>query len=168
MASTPPVSSLQIRELAPGAVAAVTPAPPPEPSPEPGPPPLARGVDRAAALVTPAGSACPALPLPDLEMRREVVVAVAFVVDTSGRVERSGVRLVESPRHQLGGRGYYPRIYVVGTKAGRDAQRVHPAGYDSMVSHVMASHVAALRFEPALVDGRPVRSTVLVACHQQG
>ena len=162
-----PPSPLQIRELTPGAVTSVTLPPIPPPSPERGPPPLARGVDRAAALVSPAGSACPELPRPDRGDGRPFVVAVAFVVDTSGRVERSGVRLVESPRHRERGRGYYPRIYVIGTKA-RAARRVQPAGYDSAVSEMMASHVGALRFQPALLNGRPVRSTVLVACHQQG
>ena len=167
MAGAPRASSLQIRELAPGAIAGVTLTPPEEPVTEPEALPRARGVDRAAALVTPAGSACPELPIPQGRAGREVAVAVAFIVDTSGRVEQSGVRVVESPGRQTSGRGYYPRIYVIGAKAGRNARRVDPAGYDSTVARVVASHVAGLRFQPALVDGRPVRSSVLVACHQE-
>jgi hypothetical protein len=34
------------------------------------------------------------------------------------------------------------------------------------VTQSVTSHIAALQFRPALVGGRPVRSTVLVACHQ--
>lgn len=94
-------------------------------------------------------------------------MAVAFEVDTGGRVEASGLRVVESPHRRDAGRGYYPRIYVVGVRAGRGAGRVEASGYDSTVTHVVSSHVATLRFQPALVDGRPVRSTVLVACHQE-
>jgi hypothetical protein len=92
-------------------------------------------------------------------------VAVAFVVDTSGKVDPSRIHVVESPGREPAGRGFYPRIYVVGTKAG-PTRGVDPAGYDSLVTHTVTSHIAALRFRPALVGGRPVSSTVLVACHQ--
>jgi hypothetical protein len=97
---------------------------------------------------------------------REVSVAVAFVVDTSGKVDPSKLRVVESPGRHSAGRGFYPRIYVVGTKAGRAPSSMDQAGYDSVVTRAVASHIAGLRFRPALVGGRPVSSLVLVACHR--
>jgi hypothetical protein len=120
---------------------------------------------QAAALVTPAGSACPELPAPAWN-RREISVAVAFVVDTGGKVDPARIHIVESPGRQSAGRGFYPRIYVVGTKAGPARGGVDPAHYDSLVTHTVINHIAALQFRPARVGGRPVRSTVLVACHQ--
>jgi hypothetical protein len=167
-ATGPATSPLRTQELAPGVtVAAIPMTPPPaETGPESGPP-VPRGVYQAAALVTPAGSACPELPAAAPEWDgREVSVAVAFVVDTSGKVDPSRIHIVESPGRQPAGRGFYPRIYVVGTKAGPGRAGVDPARYDSLVTHAVTSHIAALQFRPALVGGRPVRSTVLVACHQ--
>ena len=128
--------------------------------------PAPRGAYQAAALVTAAGSACPDLPVPREWGGREISVAVAFVVDTAGKVDPSRLRVVESPGRQPAGRGFYPRIYVVGTKAGASPGRVDPARYDSVVTQAVTSHIAGLRFHPALVGGRPVRSTVLVACHR--
>jgi hypothetical protein len=159
-------SPLRTQELAPGVtVAAIPMTPPPtEPGPEPGAP-VPRGVYQAAALVTPAGSACPELPAAPA-WAGEVSVAVAFVVDTSGKVDPSRIHIVQSPGRQPAGRGFYPRIYVVGTKAGPTRGGVDPARYDSLVTNAVTSHIAALRFRPALVGGRPVSSTVLVACHQ--
>jgi hypothetical protein len=133
--------------------------------PEAGPAVL-RGVYRAATLVTSAGSACPKLPVPPEWGGREVSVAVAFVVDTSGKVDASRLQIVESPGRQSAGRGFYPRIYVVGTRAAANPGRVDPARYDSLVTHAVTKHVEALQFRPALVGGKPVRSTVLVACHR--
>jgi hypothetical protein len=123
-------------------------------------------VYQAATLVTPAGSACPELPVPPEWDGREVSVAVAFVVDTTGKVDPSRLQIVESPGRHPTGRGFYPRIYVVGTRAGTSTSRVSPARYDSVVTDAVTRHVSALRFRPALVGGRPVRSTVLVACHR--
>lgn len=163
----PAGSALQVRELAPGVTVAAVPelAPPAEPAPEAGPPDL-RGVYQAATLVTPAGSACPELPVPPEWNGREVSVAVAFVVDTTGKVDPSRLQIVESPGRRPAGRGFYPRIYVVGTKAGTGTSRVSPASYDSVATEAVTRHVSALRFRPALVGGKPVRSTVLVACHR--
>jgi hypothetical protein len=160
-------SALQVRELAPGVTVAAVPeiAPPVEPAPEAGPPVL-RGVYQAATLMTPAGSACPELPVPPEWDGREVSVAVAFVVDTTGKVDPSRLQVVESPGRRPAGRGFYPRIYVVGTKAGTSTSRVSPASYDSVATEAVTRHVSALRFRPALVGGKPVRSTVLVACHR--
>jgi hypothetical protein len=162
----PAGSPLRAQELAPGVTAAAIPvmAPPPESVPESHMPP--RGAYRAATLVTAAGSACPDLPVPREWGRREISVAVAFVVDTAGKVDPSTLRIIESPGRPPAGRGFYPRIYVVGTKAGASPGRMDSARYDSAVTHAVTSHIARLRFRPALVGGRPVRSTVLVACHR--
>jgi hypothetical protein len=91
---------------------------------------------------------------------------VAFVVDTSGKVDPSRIHIVQSPGRPPARRGFYPRIYVVGTKAGGTWGGGDPARYDSLVTSAVTKHIAALRFRPALVGGRPVSSTVLVACHQ--
>ncbi len=166
-ASGPAGSPLRTQELAPGVTVAAIPVtlPPAEAAPESGPP-VPRGMYQAATLVTPAGSACPELPAAPEWDGREVSVAVAFEVDTSGKVDPSRIHIVESPSRRPAGRGFYPRIYVVGTKAGPTRGGVDPAGYDSLVTHAVTSHIAALQFRAALVGGRPVRSTVLVACHQ--
>jgi hypothetical protein len=158
-------SPFRAQELAPGVTATAIPvmAPPPESEPHM---PAPRGAHQAATLVTAAGTACPDLPVPREWGGREISVAVAFVVDTAGKVDPSRLRIVESPGRLAAGRGFYPRIYVVGTKAGASPDRVDPARYDSVVTHAVTSHVAGLRFHPALVGGRPVRSTVLVACHR--
>jgi len=165
--ATPTNSTLRVQELAPGVtVAAIpVPAPPPESAPE-SDTPAPRGVYQAAALVTHAGSACPELPVPSEWGGRPVSVAVAFVVDTSGKVDPSKLRVIQSPGREPTARRFYPRIYVVGTRAGPAADHLDPAGYDSVLTQAVTSHIAGLRFRPALVGGRPVRSTVLVACHQ--
>ena len=36
--------------------------------------------------------------------------------------------------------------------------------YDSVVTRDVRQHIAALQFRPALRDGRPIRSSVLVSC----
>jgi hypothetical protein len=160
----PPRRPLKVEELPPGEVAGIgqTVA---RPAAEP-PPRAVRGVDRPAALVAAAGSACPELPVPGDRARREVAVTVAFVVDTNGKVDPSELRVIESPGRPPSGRRFYPRIYVVGARVARHPSRVDPAGYDSMVTRAVTSHVAGLTFRPALSDGRPVRSTVLVACQR--
>ncbi|HEU4953497.1 MAG TPA: hypothetical protein VFT28_02945 [Gemmatimonadales bacterium] len=156
---------LRVEELAPGTTAAVLPvATPTLEGPSEPEPPASSGVYRAAALVSPAGSACPALPVPREWGEREVSVAVAFVVDTSGKVDPTSLRVVQSPGRISAGRGFYPRIYVVGTKSA--PSRLDPAGYDSVVTQAVTRHIVGLLFHPALVGGRPLSSTVLVACHR--
>ena len=137
--------------------------PPPEAE---APPPVAFGVDRAAALVAPTGSACPQLPSPPSGARGQLAVAVALVVEADGRVDPAGLRVVESPSHPASERRFYPRIYVVGARAGREAHRIDPAAYDSAITRAVTRHMTGLAFHPALKEGRPVRSTVLIACHQ--
>jgi hypothetical protein len=87
-------------------------------------------------------------------------------VDTSGKVDPSKLRVIQSPGREPTGRRFYPRIYVVGTRAGPAEGHLDPARYDSVLTQAVTSHIAGLRFRPALVGGRPVRSTVLVACHR--
>ena len=161
--ATPTNSTLRVQELAPGVTVAAIPVRPPPPESDTAAP---RGVYQAAALVTPAGSACPELPVPSKWGGRPVSVAVAFVVDTSGKVDPSQLRVIQSPGREPTGRRFYPRIYVVGTKAGPAADHLDPGGYDSLLTRAVTSHIAGLRFRPALVGGRPVSSTVLVACHR--
>jgi hypothetical protein len=45
-----------------------------------------------------------------------------------------------------------------------DSGGTDPAGYDSVVTAEVASHVTGLVFRPAMRDGRAIRSTVLVSC----
>ena len=156
----PRMSPLQVRELSPGVVGRAPASAPAAPAR----PPARGGLDRAASLLTRAGSACPELPLSEGWARRDVAVAVAFEVDASGRVDASKLRVVESPKRQSRGGRFYPRIYVVGARAARTPQRVAPAELDSVATEAVARHVTALEFRPAMSGGRPVSSTVLVAC----
>jgi hypothetical protein len=177
----PARSLLQIRELPPGRVAGIgqviaTAAsgasrgrgilgilgfrvPGPD---EIGPP--RRGLDRVADLVTGAGSACPELRPPAALAHRELAVAVAFVVDTNGVVDRATLQVVESPGRPPSQQRFRSHIYVVAATVRPDRSRIDPAGYDSVVTHEVASHVADLVFRPALKEGRKVRSTVLISC----
>lgn len=158
----PPGRSLPVRELAPGAVATAIPraaALPPQP------PPLRHDVDRGAALVAPAGSACPELPLPEAWADRRIAVAIAVVVDTNGTVDRSALRVVEAPGQEASDRSFYSRIYVVGARS-RVAGRGEPTDYASVVTEAVTTHVGGLVFRPAQKEGRPVRSTVLIACQR--
>ena len=155
-------SLLPVQELAPGAVARVGVVVPPPRSDAP----PTRGVDRAAALPAGAGAACPRLPLPADWDRRNLAVAVAVMVDSNGNVEPSGVRVVESPDRDRAGPAFYPRIYVVGARLKRHPARLDPAGYDALVTAAVTRHVAGLTFQPAERNGRPVSSTVLIACQR--
>jgi hypothetical protein len=157
--------SAQVEELLPGATATALGMAGPPPDAEPSPP-VTRGADRAAALVAPTGSACPPLPLPPAGARSQLSVAVALVVEADGRVNPAALRVVESPSHPTSERRFYPRIYVVGARVGRAAQPIDPAAYDSAVTRTVTRHMTGLAFRPALRGGRPVRSTVLIACHQ--
>jgi len=178
--SAPAPSAVGVQELAPGAVAGVGPVvatgggPAAEsgllgtlgfrvPGPgEVGPP--ERGPDRVAELKERAGSACPELRPPITFARRGLAVTVAFVVDTHGIVDRTTLRVIESPGRPQTEHRYQSHIYVVGAKVRPDRGHIDPAAYDSVVSHEVASHVADLVFRPALKEGRTVRSTVLISC----
>jgi hypothetical protein len=121
-----------------------------------------RGLDQVAELVEGAGSACPELRRPAAWPGRQVAVAVAFVVDTNGRVDPKTLQVIESPDRPQTANRFHSRIYIVGAKVRVD--RIDPAAYDSLVTHEVASHVADLMFRPALREGRAMRSTVLVSC----
>jgi hypothetical protein len=90
---------------------------------------------------------------------------VAVVVDSTGRVDPAAMRVIESPARAPSRRSYYPRIYVVGARLNERPARVEPGAYDTVVTGAVTSHIAGLVFYPAVKDGRPVRSTVLIACH---
>jgi hypothetical protein len=177
----PQRSTLQVQELSPGTIAGiglVTPTPGSDAAPGrglagklglPAPrlgeaAPLRRGLDRVAELVSGAGSACPELWRPATWANREVAVAVAFVVDTNGRVDRQTLRVIESPNRPQTENRVHSHIYIVGATVRDDRNRLNPAAYDSLVTHEVASHVADLLFRPALSEGRAIRSTVLVSC----
>jgi hypothetical protein len=91
-------------------------------------------------------------------------VAVAFVVDTNGRVDPQTLRVIESPNRPQSENRVHSHIYIVGATVRDDLERLNPAAYDSLVTHEVASHVADLLFRPALSEGRAIRSTVLVSC----
>lgn len=89
---------------------------------------------------------------------------MAFVVDTNGVVDRSSLRVIESPGHPQTDRRYHAHVYVVAATMQPDASPMDPAGYDSLVSLEMTRHAADLTFLPALEGGQPVRSSVLISC----
>ena len=125
---------------------------------------VGRGLDRVAELISGTGSACPELRPPAAWTHKQLVVAVAFVVDTVGAVDRETLRVVDSPGRPQTEERFQSHVYVVGATVRPDPSRTDPAGYDSIVTHEVASHVAALVFRPALKQGKAVRSTVLISC----
>ncbi len=189
--SVPPPSSLQVHELPPGGVTGVgqviataasdtsggrgllgklgfrVPGPDEIGSATPGPDevdPATRGLDRVAELVSGTASACPELRPPAVWADRGLAVAVAFVVDTGGMVDRKTLRVVASPGRPQTEQRFQSHVIVVGAAIRPDSLRVDPVGYDSVVTQEVASHVADLVFRPALREGRRVRSTVLISC----
>ena len=123
-----------------------------------------RGDDRVAELVTGTSSACPEFEPPAGWPRPTLAVSVAFVVDTNGVVDRGSLRVVESPAHPQSDRRYHAHVYVVAATMRADAGSIDPVRYDSLVTREMTSHAADLTFRPALEDGQPVRSSVLISC----
>jgi hypothetical protein len=89
---------------------------------------------------------------------------MAFVVDTNGMVDRTTLRVIESPSRPQSDHRFRAHIYVVGAKVQPQPGSVDPAAYDSVVTREVASHVADLMFRPALRAGQTVRSTVLISC----
>jgi hypothetical protein len=123
-----------------------------------------RGITRIAELIPGQGPACPEFSLPAAWGDRELAVSLAFVVDTNGKVDRSTLRVIESPGRPQTEHQFRSHIYVVATKARPERGPLDPAAYDSLVTGEVARHVAELLFRPALSDGRTVRATVLIAC----
>ncbi len=127
--------------------------------------PTRRGLSRVAELLSGAGTACPELRRPPGRPEREVAVAIAFVVDTSGAVDPATLQVIESPDRLRTEHRYYSHIYAVSTSARIDGHlRDIAAGYDSVLTDEVANHIRGLRFRPAMQQGRVVRSMVLVSC----
>jgi hypothetical protein len=125
--------------------------------------PARHGLDRLPELVGGASSACPELG-PPARTKPQSAVAVAFVVDTNGRVDRATLQVIESPGRPRTDHGFHARVYVVGASLRMDRGRSPPAADDSVLTEAVASHVAGLVFRPALREDRVIRSTVLVSC----
>jgi hypothetical protein len=131
--------------------------------PTPAAQPARHGLDRLPELVGAASSACPELG-PPARGERQSAVAVAFVVDTNGRVDRETLEVIESPGQPRTDHRFHARVYVVGASLRVDPGRIPPAANDSVLTEEVASHVAGLVFRPALKEDRLIRSTVLVSC----
>jgi hypothetical protein len=122
------------------------------------------GLDRLPELVGGTGSACPE-PRPSAAgTERQSAVAVAFVVDTNGRVDRATLKVVEAPGQPRTDHRFHARVYVVGASLRVDHGRIPPPASDSVLTQEVASHVAGLVFRPALRADHVIRSTVLVSC----
>jgi hypothetical protein len=126
--------------------------------------PARHGLDRQPELVGATGLACPELRSSAARTKRQATVAVAFVVDTNGRVDRATLQVIESPGQPRTDHRYHARVYVVGANLRMDSGRTLPTANDSALTEEVASHVAGLLFRPALREDRVVRSTVLVSC----
>jgi hypothetical protein len=127
---------------------------------------LERGIAKVAEFIGKSGDARPVLRIPRrVGSAGTIAVAVTFVVDTFGAVDRATLRVVERPGEPPEPTGFIPHIYAVGAsvRVDRSLDDVQ-AAYGMIVSGDVLRHVAALRFRPALRNGLPVRSSVLVAC----
>ena len=127
--------------------------------------PARHGLDRLPELVGGTGSACPEPRPSDAGAGRQSAVAVAFVVDTNGRVDPATLEVIESPGRPRTDHRFHARIYVVGASLRVDPGRFPPTVSDSVLTEEVASHVAGLVFRPALRADSVIRSTVLVSCH---
>ena len=123
------------------------------------------GGTKVAELLTADGTACPALRRPPGWTQPGLTVAVAFVVDARGIVDRRSLRVVESPERPQVDFRYYSHIYAVSSTARVDG-KLRDAGtaYDSLLTDEVMGHVTNLLFRPAMRDGQAIPSTVLVAC----
>jgi hypothetical protein len=125
-----------------------------------------RGTSRVAELLAGPGNACPELRRPahlDSEVRLEV--AVKFVVDSLGAVDRTTLQVVKAPGTPAIAPGFIPHIYAVGgtARVDRSLPEALPE-YGATLADDLLRHVAGLRFRPGTRNGRPTRSSVLVAC----
>jgi hypothetical protein len=129
-----------------------------------------RGRMQVAELVSPAGTACPTLHRPtDWDGSADgFVVAVAFVVDSTGVVDPATLRVVQSPNRVRIAGEFYSHIYAVSGTAETDPSLRQTGGeWDSLAVDDVRRHVKYLAFRPALRDGRPERSTVMVSCQSR-
>jgi hypothetical protein len=125
-----------------------------------------RGTSRVAELLTNPGEACPELRRPaHLDSEVDLEVAVKFVVDSQGAVDRTTLRVVNAPGTPAIPPGFIPHIYAVGgtARVDRSLPEALPQ-YGAIVAGDLLRHVASLRFRPGARNGRPIRSSVLVAC----
>jgi hypothetical protein len=125
-----------------------------------------RGTSRVAELLTIPGQACPELRRPArLDSEVEVEVAVKFVVDSLGAVDRRTLRVVKAPGTPAIAPGFIPHIYAVGGTAREDRNLPEALPrYGAILTDDVLRHVASLRFRPGTRNGHPTRSWVLVAC----
>jgi hypothetical protein len=126
--------------------------------------PVRHGLDRLPELVGGTGSACPEPRSSGAGAGRQSAVAVAFVVDTNGKVDPATLQVIESPGQPRTDHRFHARVYVVGMSLRVDHGRILPTASDSVLTEEVASHVAGLVFRPALQADRAIRSTVLVSC----
>jgi hypothetical protein len=125
-----------------------------------------RGTSRVAELLTNPGKACPEIRRPaHLDSEVSLEVAVKFVVDSLGVVDRTTLQVVKAPGTPQIATGFIPHIYAVGVTArvDRSLPEALPQ-YRAIVAGDLLRHVASLRFRPGSRNGRPIRSAVLVAC----
>jgi hypothetical protein len=129
-----------------------------------------RGTSRVAELLTIPGKACPELRRPaHLDSGVDLEVAVKFVVDSLGAVDRATLRVVNAPGTPAIAPGFIPHIYAVGRTARVDRSLPEALSqYGAIVADDLLRHVASLRFRPGTRNGRPTRSWVLVACSAEG
>ena len=75
-------------------------------------------LDRLPELVGGTGSACPELRASATRTTGQSAVAVAFVVDTNGRVDPATLQVLESPGQPRTDHRFLTRVYVVGANCG--------------------------------------------------
>jgi hypothetical protein len=125
-----------------------------------------RGASRVAELLAIPSEACPELRRPaHLDSEVELEVAVKFVVDSLGAVDRTTLRVVKAPGTPPMAPEFIPHIYAIGgtARVDRSLPEALPQ-YGAIIANDLLRHVARLRFRPGTRNGRPSRSSVLVAC----
>jgi hypothetical protein len=130
-------------------------------------PPADHGMGRAAELRGNPSDACPQLrrPRSGPGHRDTLAVAVTFIVDTIGRIDRATMRVVQAPGHPEVHAGYVPHIYTVSASARIDRSLpTEVTEYGAIVVHDVLRHVSGLRFRPGSRNGRPAQSMVLISC----
>lgn len=129
--------------------------------------PIGGGVTSVAELRGNPGDACPELRRPQAwnGSRDSLAVAVAFVVDTSGRIDQATLRVVQAPGRPSERTGFVPHIYTVSANVRIDRSLpVTAPEYGAIVARDVMTHVSGLRFRPGSRNGRPAQSMVLISC----
>jgi hypothetical protein len=128
-----------------------------------------RGSSQVAELLTKAGDACPELrrPRPDAG-ETGLEVAVSFVVDSLGAVDASTLQVVQAPGRPVLEMQFIPHIYALGATARVDRRLPEAtADFGAIIATDVLRHVAGLRFRPGTRNGRPTRSSVMIACRSE-